>query len=604
MKRILYIGLIGLFGLISPHVAAQSVNEEAAQLVAKDFWDNHRPDNVKPATMLTLLPFSELEHLHIFDVDGQGFVIVAGDQRVSPILAYSFDSPATKDLNPETAYWLRGYEAQISELPELSESSELPGASKSSGPSKSTAVSPLMTTRWDQSPYYNHFCPYDSVSGARTVVGCVATAMAQIMRYWSYPAYGQGSHSYNYRHYGVLSADFENTSYLWHIMPNTCNEFSQESEVNATAILSYHCGVGVEMEYGTTAEGGSGAYSECNPWVTHCAVSTFVDYFKYDPDISFASRDGMADSAWLEILDNELSHRRPVYYHGRDESGGHAFVLDGSDLDGRYHINWGWGGSYDGFYYVDTLSPHRGGTGGNSTYTFNLGQGIIYNIKPAMEEVFDTVDYLDSVCENTQYVYFRNYKLLVFNVRDRDTLLHNFDTVFRYHLKVIQKKKVYLNPNNGGVSEMRNYCPASGYTLPECTFSKPNCIFTGWCRNRDGNDVIHQPGETLFFNNSPTFFAIWNDTTAVGIDNISDSKTQVSISPNPTTGEITISTQASLPAIGITVYDALGRLVLRDDSLNTIGGKAKISLQQLPNGIYTIMVKTVTGIHKQQVIKQ
>lgn len=611
MKKIFYIGLIGLLGLIGPlgpSANAQPVSEGFARTVATTFWNSYRPTDVKPATMVTPLPLSGLNHLHVFNINGEGFVIVAGDERVKPILAYSFDSPCSEELNPEVNYWLHGYEAQIAKVAQsdapqresiLQEWGRLILATAPDEPVGSLLDIPaLMTTRWNQSPIYNNLCPYDSVHNGRAVVGCVATAMAQIMRYWKYPAYGRGYHSYHYSHYGEISADFENTSYLWHIMPNVCNEFSQESEIHATATISFHCGVGVEMMYGSMAEGGSGAYSECGPWASHCAVSAFIDYFKYDSAISFANRDYIDDETWTAILDNELEQSRPIYYHGSDSTGGHAFVLDGADTQGRYHFNWGWGGSYDGFYTVDNLAPGSGGAGGNATYTFNLNQGIIYNIKPAFTEVFDTVDYLDSICEGTQYVHFRDYTLLVHNVKDRDTLLHHFDTVFRYHLKVVSKKKVYLSPNNGGEVLMYTYCPSTGYTFPNCPFTKANCIFTGWCRNRDGNDVIYQPGETAFFNNSPTFHALWIDTTAaVEIDTPEDEKPAVW--PTMTSEQVNIS-MTDAETFTINVIDNWGRVVIQKES---VGRKAKISVASLPAGTYTIQIIAKGTIYKSRIIK-
>jgi hypothetical protein len=608
-----FIGLVGLIGFTGPLATAQTVSQEQARAVATTFWNSYRPVEVKAATTIAPLPFTELAHMHVFSINSDGFVIVAGDERARPVLAYSFDSPFPEELNPEVGYWLRGYEAQLADVAK-SDAIQNEKVKRSwmqllSAPSPEEPVGSLqdipalMATRWNQDRPYNNLCPFDSARNARTVVGCVATAMAQIMRYWEYPAYGEGSHTYSYHQHRDISADFGNTSYLWHIMPNICNEYSQESQINATATISYHCGVGVEMMYGTAGEGGSGAYSSCGPWASHCASSAFINYFKYDSSLYNASRASYTDAEWTALLDNEIEHHRPIYYSGHDTSGGHAFVLDGSDLEGRYHVNWGWGGSADGFYYVDTLAPGYFGIGTNITSSFNFDQGAIFGIQPAYTETFDTVDYPDSVCENTQYVYFRDYKLVVYNVKDHDTLLHHLDTVFRYHLKVIQKKKVYLNPNNGGISDMRTYCPATGFTLPECHYTKTGCVFTGWCRNRDGNDVIYQPGETAYFNNTPTFYALWLDTTAaVGIDESSILNSLFSIYPNPTTGEITLTVPAETGTILVT--DAVGRVVLRDDYPNLIGGHAKISLARLPSGTYSIVVKTSAGIFKQQVIKQ
>lgn len=601
MKKTLL--LIAAFFTFAATAIAQTVSTELAQTVATRFWNSYRPVDVKPATSVTALPFSELQHLHIFDVNnGEGFIIVSGDQRVRPILAYSFSTPASENLNSEVGYWLHGYEAQIAEVAKsdmpLQESSlqqwgGLILSCNDEPVGSLQAIPALMTTRWNQTNPYNTLCPYDSANHLRTVVGCVATAMAQIMRYWSYPAYGQGSHTYHSR-LGEISADFESTSYLWHIMPNVCNEFSQEAQITATATISSHCGVAVDMMYGPS----SGAYSKCGPWSDRCAVSAFVDNFKYDSTIAFNNRDDIDDASWIAILDNELVNRRPVYYHGSDSTGGHAFVLDGSDLEGRYHFNWGWGGSYDGFYTVDNLAPGSGGAGGNATYTFNQGQGIIYNIKPAFVEVFDTVDYQDSICENTQYVQFRDYNLLVYNVANRDTLLHHLDTVFRYHLKVIQKKKLYLNPNNGEEALMKTYCPADGYTFPECTFSKRNCMFTGWCRNREGNNIIYQPGETAYFNNSPTFYALWIDTTAaVEID--TPKEEEISVWPTMTSEHVNIS-MTDAETFTITVIDNWGRVVIQKES---VGRKAKISVASLPAGTYTIQIIAKGTIYKSRIIK-
>ena len=190
MKKTLL--LIAAFFTFAATAIAQTVSTELAQTVATRFWNSYRPVDVKPATSVTALPFSELQHLHIFDVNnGEGFVIVSGDQRVRPILAYSFSTPASENLNSEVGYWLHGYEAQIAEVAKsdmpLQESSlqQWEGLilSCNDEPVGSLqAIPALMTTRWNQTNPYNTLCPYDSANHLRTVVGCVATAMAQIMR--------------------------------------------------------------------------------------------------------------------------------------------------------------------------------------------------------------------------------------------------------------------------------------------------------------------------------------------------------------------------------------------------------------------------------------
>ena len=188
MKRIIL--LIAALFTFAAGAHSQTVNEETARLVATNFWNSYRSIDVKPATVLSTLSFSEIEHMHIFDINGEGFVIVSGDLRVQPILAYSFNSTFPEELNPELGYWLRGYEAQLSrwntETPGVDAESNkqwqplLTAAAPDEPVSTTLAVPALMTTRWNQSPYYNKFCPYDSVHGGHAVVGCVATAMAQI----------------------------------------------------------------------------------------------------------------------------------------------------------------------------------------------------------------------------------------------------------------------------------------------------------------------------------------------------------------------------------------------------------------------------------------
>lgn len=606
-KNILLIAALLFF---ATNANAHPVTVEWAQKVAAHFWNSYRPTDTKPVATISALPFSDLAHLHIFDINGEGFVIVSGDDRVRPILAYSFENTFPEELNPEVGYWLRGYEAQLAKVAEsdatqpesilqlwgrpiLTPAPDEPIATLQNIPA-------MMKTHWDQGKPYNNLCPFDSVNHARTVVGCVATAMAQIMRYWSYPAYGLGSHTYNYSRFHDISADFENTSYLWHIMPNRCDDFTPESAVKATATISYHCGVAVDMMYGISAEGGSGAYSECGYWASRCATSAFVDVFKYDTTIHHLDRYGHTDEAWTALIDAELAAGRPMYYSGRDSTGGHAFVLDGSDLEGRYHFNWGWNGYGDGFYTVDNLAPGpNNGAGGNATYTFNLDQGAIFGIQPAFQEVFDTINYYDSICENTQYVHFRDYTLLVRNVANRDTLLHHFDTVFNYHLNVISKKRLYLNPNNGQEVVLKEYCPATGYTFPHCSFSKTNCMFVGWCRMRDGSDAIYQPGETAYFNNTPTFYALWVDTSAnVAIED-PETLHGLTVWPTLTSEHINISFDDA-ESMTVNIIDNWGRVVIQKES---VGRKAQISLERLPAGTYTVQIITKGTLYKSRIIK-
>lgn len=590
----------------STPASAAPVDAATARLVAAHFWDTYRPADAKPAGAVASLAFAELPHLHIIAVGDNGFVIVAGDDCVRPVLAYAFDAPFPVSLNAELRYWLGTYEEQIAAAAE--EGRQPSGAVAGQWdallhdpvpptPLTIADIPAMMTTRWDQGAPYNLQCPYDSTGDYRTVVGCTATAMAQIMKYWNYPAYGQGSRSYYQRNLGTISADFGNATYHWEQMANRLDQYSQATEISSVALLSYHCGVAVEMDYGAS----SGSYVLAWDDNTPCAHNALVQHFKYSDAITSVYRDGVSDSTWIARIDTEMAHRRPILYSGFDsDGGGHAFVLDGADLQGRYHFNWGWSGYGDGFYTVDSLNPGGGGAGGSSHYTYNIGQGALFGIQPAMTETFDTVDYYDSICNDSRTHQFYDY---TFQVGNLDTLVRHLGTVYRYHLKVINRKRCHLNPNGTrDESEVDYYCPATGFLMPQCHWSKENCLFTGWCRRADGSDSIYQPGETGWFNGNVTLYAQWRDTTqhqGIGELPFSPLQAPISLFPNPTTGEVTIALETDQEA-QIQLFDAVGRLVLRQMA----GHVAKISLTALPRGVYTLQVKTTDGTYNQRVIKQ
>ncbi len=596
------------FGL---SLMAAPVSPADAIKVGVNFWNTYRPQDVKPVSTLTLNTLAGYSHLYILEnTDADGFVILAADDCVQPVLAYAFDAPFPELLHPSLAYWLRGYEAQIAEAVEThyvptavvtNEWSTFLRGMKSPTPLTYTSVPALMHTRWNQSDPYNKLCPYDTVHGGRAVVGCVATAIAQIMKYWNYPTFGQGSHSYEHYsmwHYGfslgTISADFANTTYHWNLMPNSLNMSSFTINQDAVALISFHCGVAVDMMYGLSSEGGSGAYS-------HKLLTALPQYFKYDESLSAAYRYYYTDSAWSALLDEELAVGQPIYYTGSDSTGGHAFVLDGSDLDGRYHFNWGWGGYGDGFYALNNLAPGSGGAGGNATYSFNQNQDIIRGIRPGQEEQFVRVDYADSICNDSRTVIFRDYTLSVSEVAGIDTHLYHLDTIFNYHLDIIQQKCIIMEPNGAdGERLLINYCPATGVILPDSPFQKENCRFIGWCRRANGQHDTVQPGTHVMLNTNRRYYALWQDTT-VSINDVHDDAT-LTLWPNPTTGEINISVPVHTGTI--LVIDALGRTVQREDYPNIMGGTAKISLSALPNGAYNVQVKTDRGVYNQRVIKR
>lgn len=591
-------------------VKAATVDVNATRHVAAAFWNTNRPAEVKAIdeNALVLRDCGDLTHMHIYSVQGTGFVIVSATNAAVPILAYSFDSPFPEEIHPSLRYMLNGYESQLryADSLGLTPSSEVQDAwdalakptGKAAG-AKATAIAPMVTTRWDQGSPYNKFCPYDSVSHVKTVVGCVATAMAQIIRFWKHPSCGTGSHSYlpEQRTQGAidtLTADFENTTYIYAYMPNSVMaDFSPVREINAVATLSYHCGVAVDMMYGSS----SGAYTSCGYWSDACAVSAFVDYFKYDPDLQFAERYNYSDSAWREKIETDIAAGRPIYYSGRDQDGGHAFILDGMDQQRRYHFNFGWGGYGDGYFNLSNIAPISSGTGSNPTNTFNYSQSAIFNLKP-IPTVLDTVDVYDTVCyDATSYAFYE------YTINNPTTSVHDLvhlDTVYRLHLYKAQRRYAYLNPNGGtGVEVTHPFCYVNGLVFPECSFVKDGYTFVGWCTSASGNDVVYHPGDTLATRRNIFLYAIWQQTLAV-----SDAETlPLNLWPNPTTGDINISA-SDLQGATIEIFDATGRTVLRTDNLQTLGGTVQIPLHALPVGAYTMRIATANGLYNQRIIKR
>lgn len=599
MKKIVIIGLVGLMGILG--VNAKPVDSQTAGRLAVNFWNTYRPQDVKPVTSLQTLSFPELQYLYVFANEDAGFVVVAADDQIRPVLGYSFVDPFPTRLHSELQYWFSCYEQQIAMALAVESKADPRWNDLLDGevplqPKSLADVPALCNTAWDQGKPYNLLCPYDTNYNDRAVVGCVATAMAQIMKRWNHPSCGTGSHSYSHYSddlpysYGVLSADFEHTTYRWEDMPNHVTVFVTEAAENALSTLSYHCGVSVNMMYGTSAVGGSAAYSSD-------AAQALFRYFKYDSTlIQMRYRSWYGDSEWLAMIDEDLALGRPIYYAGSDPTGGHAFVLDGSNTDTMYHFNWGWSGYGNGFYYMSNLAPSATGAGGNATSTFNLYQCAILGIQPVPEH-FDTVAVYDTICTNASSYEFHGYSLQVTNL---DINLRHLDTIFLIHLTKIQPNVATFSANMGltGGMEDVEYCSVNGLEMIECPFTKTGSHFIGWSTNKSGTpDTLYQPGNVVFAHGNVVYYARWKKNESQGVE--AAEQVNVKIWPNPTTDKIVVSLDDGQEA-QVQVFDAVGRIV----EAKKVLGSAQISLMALPNGIYTVQVKTYTTVYNQRVIKQ
>ncbi len=314
--------------------------------------------------------------------NASGFVIVAGDDAVEPVLGYSTTGSFSMSRpSPEFMWWMGLYQRQIVDaarrhviapagVARMWEAMQAPtqAGSTPAPVQAAAAVGPLLKTEWDQSPYYNALCPFDRSANERTVTGCVATAVSQIMKYHNYPQRGRGDHGYSHQAYGYLYANFANATYNWAAMPNRVT-----GPNDAVALLMYHVGVSCDMSYGTGSSGGSGAYPSD-------AAEALKRYFDYKETVRNVERSSYNDNAWNSLIRSELDNSRPVEYHGFGDGSGHSFVCDG--YNGNYfHINWGWDGQYNGYFLLSDLTPDNVGTGGGSG-SYNTAQGAIIGIEP------------------------------------------------------------------------------------------------------------------------------------------------------------------------------------------------------------------------------
>lgn len=289
---------------------------------------------------------------YAFNTGENGFVIVSANDRFRPIVGYSDESLfETENMSPELAFYLdRIIEARTSRNAVVIDNTTEDWQSvMTSGHLLSRnggrGVDYLCSTKWNQDSPYNLYAPEASSGpGGRCYAGCVATAMSQVMKCWNQPLQGTGSHGY-YSNYGYLSANFGQTSYNWEHMPNRLTGATQE-EIEAVALLMYHCAVTVDMNF---SPAGSGAFSSSVP-------EAIQDYFSYSSNAQLRSRDYYSLTNWQNMLKESFDLGWPVYYAGHSNSGGgHAFVCDGYDDNDLFHFNWGWGGSSDGWFVIDEI---------------------------------------------------------------------------------------------------------------------------------------------------------------------------------------------------------------------------------------------------------
>ena len=358
MKNIINLNSISLLILSFGILNAAPITVDVAKNNALQWMKskNHRNYTIKKELLvnnskITSRTKKHLNKYKILELQPKGWVIVSLDDVIKPIIGYG-DSKIDSKLPPGMIEYLNNIEKLIDYInkhPKLQRKKSNKKILYSAN-DYGYVVRPLLWMgsntdteeqgiRWDQGTYYNALTPLDA-DGYHTWVGCVATAMGQLMRYWKYPSMGKGNLCYtpNYHpEYGEQCADFGATTYDWENMPLTLT-----SDNDAVAQALYHAGVAVYMDYGPI-ESGAGLGDQLK------------SFFNYQVSI-FLYSSGFSTSEWNSILRKELDEARPIMYSGRTpNSGGHQFIIDGYDTDGYYHFNWGWGGYGNGKFTLENI---------------------------------------------------------------------------------------------------------------------------------------------------------------------------------------------------------------------------------------------------------
>lgn len=368
MKKV-HISLMALAIAASPAVARQLTPAEALAAFAADSGTSakFKASAVSSMKLVYTVEDENFNSCYIFNRgENDGFIVVAADDVVTPLLGYSDNgSFNSADMPANMKDFLAGYAAEIRWA---SEHPDRVRAYKASP--ERAVVDPICTTTWSQEEPYNLDCPV--MGDSRAVTGCVATAMAQIMKVHNWPVKGVGSNSYSTTYNGQtynLSSNFAAHSYDWSNMIDAYPYANSGTEAQraAVALLMSDCGVSVNMGYSPVASGANG----------NVASMALVNNFNYDKGMLQLYRTSYYLNEWNDLAYSEVAAGRPTLICGSNSEGGHAFVCDGYSSDDFFHINWGWNGISNGYFRLSLLDPMQQGTGGsNDGYTNNQRMAV------------------------------------------------------------------------------------------------------------------------------------------------------------------------------------------------------------------------------------
>lgn len=417
-KSSIRICLMSLLSVVSSYVLAGPVDVRTARIKAEKFFNAELENDVVSQSVdrdhVSLNPLcvsetrsaNEVPEYYVFiPEDSIGFVIVAGEDGVEPVVGYSLNSRFSgQQLPPALDKYLASYRTYIHKLRDGRQCPPMKSRSNVS------PVKPFITTTWNQGYPYNYYTP--KIGGERTLAGCIAIAIAQIMKYYEWPVAGKGTctatlnNSTNTQRTINLGKEYD-----WANMLDDYTGSYTNIEMTAAAALIRDAGYACSSIYGTNE---TGAY-------TVDALKALLRHFYYSPEIRMVDRKYYSDETWAKMLQEELALGRPVWFCGQDENeqGGHSFICCGIDSQERYYINWGWGGYFDGYFDLNAFSPDQ--------YAYNIDQQAIINIVPMDEEEsedeFELIPHVGKLEIIDQQNFLSNpgltYKIYVTNTSDQ-----------------------------------------------------------------------------------------------------------------------------------------------------------------------------------------
>ena len=363
MKKLLFtlLAVTATLAMNAEQVSRQEALKKAQQFMpGKSFIIANSPNLVRGDES----SIAETE-LYILNADGGGFVIVSGDDRTEPIIGYSDKGEFRLDNMPDNVRkWLDSYVEQIKSI----EKGTQPVRAGTRGAAK-PAILPMIQTEWNQGSPYNRMCPTSGTTNCLT--GCVATALAQVMYYYKWPEQSPAIPQYSI--YSTSLPEIPATTFKWDLMKKSYQYTDTDDAADAVAELMRYVGQACEAIYGSDATAAS------------IKGNAFAKYFGYSKEMRFVNRDQFYCEQWESMIYSELENNRPVLYSGSSaKEGGHQFICDGYDGNGLFHINWGWGGFFNGYFVLSLANDQEEGVGPESgTSGFAYGQEAVLHFHPA-----------------------------------------------------------------------------------------------------------------------------------------------------------------------------------------------------------------------------